>query len=1005
MIRKFNILPAIQRPITCRGCALEHISTGFARPEGTGVNRVLIIGEALGVNEAREGLPFRPHAPAGSVLERAFRACGYNREQFVIFNIVNCLPPNMELAGTDYELSAAQHCRVHLLQVVRQFKPKAILALGAVALRSLTGMAGKKQSIEHLRGFALTSPEIEFEGIPIVSSFHPSYIARGAWPIFPVLCRDMKYAVKVAKDGFVKPTVEYYEQAGTAEMDWVIERCQNDPTLPISIDFETEVNLNVFEDVQLMNALEELYGDEAEKRGKKKKIGTDQPITQINVSVKENESFVWSVNQAHMEGTAQLLALPNPNITFNGWNFDEPVANWNGMRFNGIHYDVIWMFHHLWPDLPGKRGKVQGELEGSLANLQFAASMYGWYEPWKHLVDERPEYYGCHDSAATIMLFNSLKRDMQAMRYGTSGPTLWDGYLSMVVEIQPILARMKERGLPVDKQKMLMFLKSVVTRQRGVAVEIQKVVPDELCSVSPKNGYARKPQVKCGVCKGKGFVELASIGEDGIERLSEPPCSECNGTGKVDKLNVSLTLRDFTFPAEETRCSCFKLRKKNVEYWLTVPGAEFDESKGQLRAPDPTCEACSGVGYLNLPERTETRWCKVQPFNPNSPPQMKQYAAFHHHKVPKNSKGKFAMDKETVEKLAKQTGDPLYKQCVEFREFEKMRTYALGWMPGEDERIHPTFSFFPATGQFSAMDPNVMTAPSLGKYGPLASEFRSAIEAPDGYVLIEFDKKSYHVQTLGFEADCPEYIRLAKIDIHSYLATQMIKAPHCEQALEWSDDELREWLNWYKKNFTLKDGTPFKKIRDKQAKPGILGYGFGLGAGKLYKLNEDSFDNERQARLVLDTLDATFPKVKQYRDTIPMTAKRQGGKLISRYAFIRWFWDIQKWDSQKQMYVHSEDWEKCIAYLPANDAFGDMRAIMKRMELNGMNERYGLVNNIHDALLFLAPVGLRDEAIVNIKHEMEKPSEVLLFKDGTGLQVEVECKAGRSWAVLEEVTV
>lgn len=363
------------------------------------------------------------------------------------------------------------------------------------------------------------------------------------------------------------------------------------------------------------------------------------------------------------------------------------------------------------------------------------------------------------------------------------------------------------------------------------------------------------------------------------------------------------------------------------------------------------------------------------------------------------------MDKETIEKLYKKTHDEVYRQAINFRELTKMRGYALGWMPGDDGRIHPTGSFFPATGQLSFTEPNAQTQPSVSKYGPLAEEFASGIQAPSGFTLLEFDFKSYHAQTLGFEANCPAYVRLAKIDIHSYLATRMLKIEHSEYALEWSNEELRDWLKWYRKNYHLKNGTPFQKIRDKQAKPAILGYGFGLGAGKMFRLNEDSFENERAAKYVLDTLDDTFNEVKQFRDTIPLVAYKQGGKLISRYACIRWFWNIQRYNFYKKRYEHSEDWERCIAYLPANVAFSHKKLIMHQLECAGLNERYQLVLDIHDALLFCCPVELADEAIHTIQPMMQQPSEYMVWQDGEKLSFEVEVKQGPDKGHMEEVAI
>lgn len=993
--RQFRIHPALAKPIECCGCVLEHDGIGFARPEGTGALRVLILGEALGPNEAKDGFPFRPYALAGSMLDRALRLCGYTREQFAVFNVVNCLPPGMELFNTPYELSAAQHCRVYLNRVIAQYKPACILALGNVPLRSLTGFAGKKQTIDYMRGFALSSPE--FPGVPIVCSYHPSFLQRGAFNLIPVLCRDIKYAVNIARNGFHPAPVEYIEHAGVNELKYLIEHCNTERSsagelIPISVDFETEGNPNVFEDQQLMDALEDLYGEPgAQKKTKKKRerLGTEQLITQVNISVQERQSFVFQYTPDVQPYVNKLLQLSNPKIGHNVWAFDQAIAEFNGLEWNGDTDDTMIMFHCLFPDVPGRVGKMQ-DVDGTFANLQYCASFYGFDQPWKHIVSDQPELYGAMDSDATLRLYNGVKRDMQAMRYGKSGPTVWDGYRRLCAELWPILHSASRRGIPVNREKMLRFLDSVVGRQREMGKQIQRMIPDELMPVKQKVGLKKQPK---------------------------------DTTGYV--------MRDFVIESETVRCKCFRVKKTNVEYWLTVTGAEINEKDGKLRAPDPDCIALCDNGWVTHAEHTETRWCKLEAFNPNSPVQMKRYAAFHNHKIPRNKEGKIAMDKWALEQMERATRDPLYPATRSYRQFEKMTAYAIGWMPHGDGRAHPEFSYFPATGQISSFNPNAQNVMSLSKYGVLAEEFRDGVEAPDGFVIIELDLKSFHAQTLGFEADCPEYIRLAKIDVHSYVACAMLKVAHVDECLDWDDEELRAWLKWYRKNYTCPDGTPFQKIRDERAKVGVLAFGLGQGAGSLFTSNRDSFlpdwyllgwDDPRRtlydadhrradreglkaAENVHAALNERFPKLKHYRETMPLVAKQNGNKLISRYGCVRWFWDIQHFDARKKEMVRGGDWEKAISFFVQNDGHGYLKYALLRLHVDGLLERYGFINTIHDSVVFCCPKDLVEECVVNVKAELERPSEVLMFDDGSGLSVECEAKVGRTWGKMEEITV
>ena len=1328
----FNVVPALRKPASCHGCALENASNGFSRPEGPGANRVLILGEALDQHGAKDGLPFRPGAPAGSVLERAFRACGYDRQSFALFNLVACQPFKNELSGQPFEMAALDHCRRHLKQVIATFKPKVIFALGGVALRSLTGLSGKKLSIEHLRGYVLDVPE--FPDITCVFSYHPSYIVRGASNVFPALCRDLRYAVQLARDGFHPEKVNYVEQAGMYELAYIKEQCTADEQLVVSVDFETDGGGNQFEDEQLNAALEELYGEpKAKKKTKKRRerLGTDQQITQVNISIKEAESFVFQRTPELMEGVNDLLMLPNPKIGHNcfarntsvltprGWKpihtlfvgdkitslnqngeictslvkktfknrntkgwlevrvdgaynrgvgkwgnsgvvctpdhvwfsgdgervaaqdlvvgdnvllprpgnfdliagtllgdahamrkrnaltvshtdkewaaikakafnvelkqqtvkdgyklgnvawsattpipgywrdrhytedggriwnepnmrqlsvwyaddgcfakegrngkkgnatislhkyplqkyeikrwfesrfgkcsfhndlvlylhletsirffaaiadyvhpsmyrklpdcyrgrydgwldklvpqvgrvlevresngseyefcievtkthcfftrgglvsncfaFDMPVAAFNGLTWNGITDDTMLCMHHLFPDLPGRRGKMDGELDGSFANLQYCASFASFPWAWKHQAQEKPEFYGCCDSDAALRLFNWVKAQMQSVRYGTDGPTVWDSYVTLVADLWPILAGASRRGIPVNKTKILAFLDSVVKRQRIVGQQIQSVIPSELLQFKP---YKKRPKVTDG-----------------------------------------MVLREYTIDAKTGRCKCFRVRTKDVMKWMDVDGAEVSQKDGKLRAPNPECEVCGGTGVCSSEEHVKSLWCKPLPFNPNSPIQMKAYATHLNHVIPLNKEKKRAMDKWTLDQLARKYRDPLYRNVIEYRQFEKMSAYAVGWMPypadlakgWEYDAAHPEFSFFPATGQLSSFGPNAQNVMSLSKYGELAYEFRDGVEAPPGYTIAEFDLKSFHAQTLGFEAGSMDYIRLAKLDVHSFVAGNMLKLPHFEECLEWEDAALLDFLKWHRKNYTCPDGTPFQKVRDERAKVGVLAFGLGQGPNALFEANRDNFlpddilkalhdgraltDKEirrgdryglQQATLVQETLNARFPELQHYRENHPLVVKKQGGKDISRYGCVRWFWDILHWDSRRGMMVHGNDFEKCIAFPVQNDGHGYLKYALLRLnqplehDERGALVRFGFINTVHDSVVFCCKNELVSEMLYYVPLELQRPSEVLLFADGTGLDVGCECKLGPSWGNLKEVAI
>lgn len=1008
-------MPALSKPKACEGCSLYNLGNGFSRPEGSGVNGVLLAGEALGYHEMESGLPFRQYAPAGHALESAIRSVGMSREQFAIWNVCACQPPSNELLGAPYEMAAIDHCKVHFRAVMERYRPRVIVALGNIPTRTLTGLTGgKHMNVEMLQGFPIPSPD--YPGVWVIPCYHPSYIARGAWEVLPILRKILVQAVRIAKNGYNFPQVAYNEKATTYEMDRVTEELTANPDLRLSLDIETkadDVNPNVLEDgladeiaaesdpdildvaddadMPELDAVAPVEPEAADEFTPKKKSTKSETmwdcITQINFSINKNEAFAATYTGTYdfCESLQRMLATPNEKYGHNFWMYDLQVFQKNRYWINGPIFDTMWAFNCLYKDLPGSKKKAGGQKEeGSLANLQFCAGFYGYPWPWKHEFSNRPGYYGCCDADAGLYVRDGIEYELRKM-------DVWQHYIEAYQELFPIIDRMGKRGIPVNWRKLQQFTQTVRGKARVVLIDIQQHIPEELRPVKQKEGLKRAPKStdgmvlrefkldqpeKCG-CVKKKTTKTRCISCGGLGRLmmgAVGDCIACAGTGKI---------------------------------------------KTVTETADPECAECNGAGRISGVVR---RWAKLEIFKPTSPKQLKAYAEYKLHKIPKNSKKKIAMDKETLTRMAKRYKDPVYKQTIEYREYVKMASaYGDGWMPRDirlltvDELpdewqeayrvgehgepfqacayppigyVHAQFNFAPASGQLSAVRPNVLTKPNPSKYGVLATMFADCIEAPPGYSFREYDWKSFHAQTFAWASKDWAMLRLAKIDMHSYVAAFILKLPDREKALSWDDHKLAAWLKVIKKEH--------EKVRNAQAKPCILGYNLGRGAHSIYTSNEENFPKGvSEAQAVMDVLEAAFERGAHYRASIPEIAKRQR-YLRSLYGQIRWFWNVMTWDFKDKKWVHGQDWEKSIAFECQSLAFCHKKEVQRKLAANGWDEKYGLCNDVHDSMVFLCADRLGDECDQNVMGLMQAPSRMLM-PDGSGLCFEVDKKVGKTW--------
>lgn len=382
-----------------------------------------------------------------------------------------------------------------------------------------------------------------------------------------------------------------------------------------------------------------------------------------------------------------------------------------------------------------------------------------------------------------------------------------------------------------------------------------------------------------------------------------------------------------------------------------------------------------------------------------------RYMRHRGHTVPTDYKTKKETTGELeLKRLARSTDDPLYWKVLAYKKLSTVLDNHLpGWRPDADDRVHSTFYFDPATGQLSSRRPNLQNAPKhppkdiKGLETNPADLFRSMVEARDGHVLLEFDFKSFHAQTLAFEAEDRDYLRLAKLDIHSFLTAHLVRDVQSEHCIGWPDDQLRAYLGQIKRKWKFE--------RDYKAKRAILGYGFGMGWKKLYEMNRESFTSQSEAKRTTEMLDALFPRCKKWRDEIRERAHSQG-YLISRHGYIRYFWEVFrfKYKSGQSIASPGDDSEAAIAFLPANDAFGEIKDRMLTLNERGLLARYGLINQIHDALVFECPLSLEEEARTIVPAVMCAPSEILVNSICPGgLSVEVSILRGKRWNEMVDV--
>lgn len=150
----------------CRRCALHNTRTNTVPGQGNPQPDLMFIGEAPGEDEDLQGKAFVGRA--GQLLTRIIEAMGFTRAEVFIGNILKCRPPNNRKPAPE----EMQVCLPFLQAQIAALRPRVIVALGATAVEGLL-QPGPDFRISHVRG-----KWHEFSGIPLMPTYHPSYLLR-----------------------------------------------------------------------------------------------------------------------------------------------------------------------------------------------------------------------------------------------------------------------------------------------------------------------------------------------------------------------------------------------------------------------------------------------------------------------------------------------------------------------------------------------------------------------------------------------------------------------------------------------------------------------------------------------------------------------------------------------------------------------------------------------------------------------------------------------------------
>jgi len=329
-------------------------------------------------------------------------------------------------------------------------------------------------------------------------------------------------------------------------------------------------------------------------------------------------------------------------------------------------------------------------------------------------------------------------------------------------------------------------------------------------------------------------------------------------------------------------------------------------------------------------------------FNMNSPKQLGEILFDKMQLDPKAKKtktGQYATSEDVLQKLSSK--HEIIASILEYRTLQKLKSTYVDALPSQidkkDERVHTTFAqTVAATGRLASVNPNLQNIPIRTLRG---QQIRGAFVSGEGKKIISADYSQIELRLIAEISGEQNMIAAFQNneDIHVSTAAKLFDIP-------------------------LEEVT---KVQRGQAKTVNFGIIYGQGA---FALAEQTGLSRTEAKKMIDSYYESYPRLKEYMAEQVKKAQQLGyvETILGRRRHLK--------DINSSNFVVKAHAERNAVNAPIQGSAADiikLAMIKIDEELEIQNLKTKMLLQVHDELLFEAPVDEVDVAMSLIKREME----------------------------------